>query len=645
MKNFWINLNITLLILVFGCISVFCLNTSIKTFASETTSQQYNFTNLIVFARFEGEDEFINDINGSATTKQLIENSYSLADYSVKDYYYRASNGNVRMQNLYLFDADNGSLTLSNNRGYYCEKADNNPDGYDSSEYELRLNHLKQDWANAITDSLNNGGKISNLDGTVNYPIDELDKNQDGKIDSITILYKYSSEFNSSWKGCLWNYQSYSNMVELVGSNNQTISSDAYVQITYDYSNYYTSTPNGIPFVNLKTFIHEMGHVFGLKDLYNSSSASPVWYMSAMAKAISHVPQYISSKEREVLGWINQSNVSTITQQGSYTINVTSSEITTDIICYKCDIPSLGKTLYLEYRKFDGTTNKYDTSNKTIYDKNDNQISTIKIKSGLVCFLIDKGTNFPNNMNCNSYNWNYQVLGGTYSTKTDSALNTDNNELAISNNLSIQIVSMDDSKLVFKIVGEDIANAHTHSLEKVDYKAPTCSNYGNILYYKCTTCNKYFLEDGSEIEYADTIITELAQHESVMVPGKSATCTEQGLTEGAKCKNCGKILIKQTIIPQNRHTESDWIIDKEASQTEQGSRHKECLVCHEHLETQTIPMQPSDNNSNPPSTPSQPNTTNDNINKKVKIAICISFGAIFIITIPIIIIRRRKSPW
>lgn len=38
------------------------------------------------------------------------------------------------------------------------------------------------------------------------------------------------------------------------------------------------------------------------------------------------------------------------------------------------------------------------------------------------------------------------------------------------------------------------------------------------------------------------------------------------------------------------HTPSDWIIDTEPTATQTGSKHKECLVCHEILETKTMPI-------------------------------------------------------
>ena len=43
-------------------------------------------------------------------------------------------------------------------------------------------------------------------------------------------------------------------------------------------------------------------------------------------------------------------------------------------------------------------------------------------------------------------------------------------------------------------------------------------------------------------------------HTESIVPGKKATCTETGLTEGKKCSICGEILIAQEVIEKVDHT-------------------------------------------------------------------------------------------
>lgn len=613
-----------------------------------STTEQSNFTNLIIFAKFDGESEFVDQVCSDTTTvKQLIENSYSLANYSVKDYFQKVSNGKVNIQNLYLFDKDGGSLTLSKKRGYYCTSSANNSIGYQDSDYSLRMNELKQDWSNAIQTAINSGNKISNLDGSKTYSCEDLDKNGDGYIDNITIIYKYASDFSTSWKDCLWNYQAFSFLVELNGNNGRVIKSKSYVQITYDYSFTYTNDSSNIKFANLKTMIHEMGHVFGLKDLYNSQSESPIHYMSIMSHSTPYVPQYLSSKEREILGWIEPKNICKINSQGRYTIQVTSSDIPTGIISYKCDIPSLEKTLYLEYRKFNGTTNKYDTQNKNIYNSSGVRQSTItSLKSGLVCFLLDKDTDFPNNMNRNKYNWNYEVLGGQWSTKTDSALAT-GDSLQISSNLSVSVISLTDNELTFEVNGTDISQEHTHSLINVEYKDSTCSVVGNIAYKKCTSCSKLFSINNTEIELKDTVIP-LKDHTKTTVLGKTATCSEKGLTDGVKCSKCGLVLVEQTEIDKLAHISSDWIIDKNATTTQTGSKHKECVNCKTLLETKTIPIIETGDNTDKPSIPDNPTTPpkqdNQQNSSNLPAILIITFAGLSLtITITTLIAKKHKK--
>ena len=48
-------------------------------------------------------------------------------------------------------------------------------------------------------------------------------------------------------------------------------------------------------------------------------------------------------------------------------------------------------------------------------------------------------------------------------------------------------------------------------------------------------------------------------HAEEWVPGKPATCTSTGLTDGVKCKWCGEMLVAQKEIPKNDHVYSMWV--------------------------------------------------------------------------------------
>ena len=64
------------------------------------------------------------------------------------------------------------------------------------------------------------------------------------------------------------------------------------------------------------------------------------------------------------------------------------------------------------------------------------------------------------------------------------------------------------------------------------------------------------------------------------------TCTEMGYTTNT-CARCGDTTKTDYTEPAG-HKPGDWIIDKEPTTDSEGSKHKECTVCGEKLETQPI---------------------------------------------------------
>ena len=75
-------------------------------------------------------------------------------------------------------------------------------------------------------------------------------------------------------------------------------------------------------------------------------------------------------------------------------------------------------------------------------------------------------------------------------------------------------------------------------------------------------------------------------HTEEVVPPKTATCTEPGLTDGKKCSVCGEWIVKQEEIPAKGHTE-EVVKGKAATCTEKGlTDGKKCSVCDAVLEEQ-----------------------------------------------------------
>ncbi len=81
-------------------------------------------------------------------------------------------------------------------------------------------------------------------------------------------------------------------------------------------------------------------------------------------------------------------------------------------------------------------------------------------------------------------------------------------------------------------------------------KNVTCTEDGNIAYWYCADCDKYFSDaDGySVITLEDTVIASTG-HTVVVDPAKQPTKTETGLTEGSHCSVCKEVIVAQEVLP------------------------------------------------------------------------------------------------
>jgi len=130
--------------------------------------------------------------------------------------------------------------------------------------------------------------------------------------------------------------------------------------------------------------------------------------------------------------------------------------------------------------------------------------------------------------------------------------------------------------------------AKGHTLDHLQAKAATCTAAGNIEYWYCTVCKKYFTDSACKTTttQAKTVIAKKA-HTEVTIPAVAATCTETGLTAGKKCSVCGTITVAQTTVAKKAHTEAT-IPAVAATCTETGlTAGKKCSVCGEIITAQT----------------------------------------------------------
>ena len=73
----------------------------------------------------------------------------------------------------------------------------------------------------------------------------------------------------------------------------------------------------------------------------------------------------------------------------------------------------------------------------------------------------------------------------------------------------------------------DVGSKLNHDLQHFDAHPSTCQEHGNLEYYQCIRCQKYFLTpDGEAVSYADIELP--LSHNMTYYPGRDATCTTDG---------------------------------------------------------------------------------------------------------------------
>ena len=251
--------------------------------------------------------------------------------------------------------------------------------------------------------------------------------------------------------------------------------------------------------------------------------------------------------------------------------------------------------------------------------------------------------------------------------------------------------------------GYDKTVPHTHNLTLVPAKAPTCTEKGNTAYYTCDGCDKWFEDatGASEITDKTSVILAATGHSAsdwksdntdhwkectvvgcgVIIEGSKAAHTAgewiidtpaTATTDGSKhkeCTVCGYTMTIETIpATGGEHTHSygsdwkndatnhwhecscgdkadkaahdfKWVVDKEATATQKGSKHEECRVCGYKKAAVEIPATGTPTEPGKPTDSDSPQT-GDNSNMILWIALLfVSGGAV----IGIIVYSKKKK--
>ena len=134
------------------------------------------------------------------------------------------------------------------------------------------------------------------------------------------------------------------------------------------------------------------------------------------------------------------------------------------------------------------------------------------------------------------------------------------------------------SKAVCDICGQEYGSLLDHKLIRNEAKEPTLDSAGNIEYWYCEYCDKYYKGalGTNELSLEDITIPKLSDH----TPSDTWYYDEK--SHWHTCE-CGEVLDKEV-------HDFKWVIDKEATTTSEGLKHEECTVCGYKKEAVSIPV-------------------------------------------------------
>ena len=110
-------------------------------------------------------------------------------------------------------------------------------------------------------------------------------------------------------------------------------------------------------------------------------------------------------------------------------------------------------------------------------------------------------------------------------------------------NATIQIKAVDNDAVLAETTAEfkGVPAPHVHTPTEVKAKAATCTEDGNIAYWYCADCGKYFSDAAltNEIPKEATVVKATGHH-AVKVEATEPTATDSGNIAYWYCADCGK---------------------------------------------------------------------------------------------------------
>jgi len=140
--------------------------------------------------------------------------------------------------------------------------------------------------------------------------------------------------------------------------------------------------------------------------------------------------------------------------------------------------------------------------------------------------------------------------------------------------LAIALVACDDVATDTQQTENDVPNSSEDDTPEPDLE-PCEHDWANATCIMPKICQLCGAAEGEPLGHAEETI-----------PAVEATCAAAGSTEGKKCSSCGEILVAPEEIAALDHAYGDWVITKQPTDDDPGSKYKTCGDCgHELVET------------------------------------------------------------
>ena len=122
---------------------------------------------------------------------------------------------------------------------------------------------------------------------------------------------------------------------------------------------------------------------------------------------------------------------------------------------------------------------------------------------------------------------------------------------------------------------------HKNTTESKETTKPaTCTETGiEVVTVTCNDCGKVVSTTENTIP--------MIPHTEKVVPGKAATCTATGLTDGKVCEVCGEVIVAQEEIPMKAHTFTNYVYNNDATIDADGTETAICDECGVATDTRT----------------------------------------------------------